>query len=1149
MIKQFYSALLFSQILIISLYHCLSAGNQVEQKDALSALWSFYRFNFIENGRVISHDEKGVTTSEGQSYAMLRSVWIDDHATFDSVWEWTKGNLKRNGDKLFAWKYNNGRVLDFNSATDADVDIALALILASRRYSDEKYAQQARRLLKDIWEKEILEVHGKYYVTAGNWAPRDRFSTIHVAYLAPYAYETFSEFDKDHPWLELVTSSYEILNWIYFDMKLSLPPEIIYVDKRTGSFLLSRPKYKDTPRFSYDAFPIFWRVAVDYRWYGRKEEKLRKAMISFFQEEWKNNGKKFYDTYSLDGEKGSEFEGLPLYSTVQALAVVEDSRLAEEIKSKKLDNLWKAALAGEETPYYFHNWIWFGRAFELKMVRSFTEFFDFLSPIEFRDFSSNFPWALVIAALALYFLLQFEKLKYRKLLKIIFLSVGFFICIRYLVWRITSTLNFLEPAGPFISILLWIAEVYCFTTVLTLFVQVGIDPKNRRKPASAPGFQPSVDIFIPIYSESPEILEKTVLAALNINYPNKKVHICDDSHKEEVVQLAARMGVNYIKGPKKHAKAGNLNNAFTKTDGELLVVFDTDHVPVKTFLSETVPYFCNPKVGILQTPHHFVNSDIFQRAFGKDHEIPDESAMFNHGVLGARDNWGGAYFVGSGAVFRRAAIEQIGGFKLLSITEDIHTSQHIQSHGWKSVFVNKDLLSGLSAENLSSYIVQRRRWMLGSLQIFLKDNPLLMKGLPLRHKLGYFSSLYYFFYPVPKVVFWITPLFFLIFHWHPIFSDVTILLAYLVPYMLILPLVNSSLLPKWPRMFWGEAYENLISFQMFRSMFDLFLPKNLGFKVTPKGIKSDKRIFDFRSSKATIIAALISVFAILKGIIEFNYFGIERDAYFFNIGWALYNLLLLSSSLLVAWERPQRRSEERVRKPFKCRISGDEKFFTTSTVDLSVDGFSVQMPLDQKCPRSVVVEFDESIRVEAQMVYCEKIYRKSCRCGYKFVNMNKELKDKLFLMIFAAPSTWENAHDNRPKRSITMAYHYLTGMIKCFFPQRNSRRLSYRKLVMSPVTVILDNSEVQFLLADRSEDGIGLLFYSKKKPEAQVWEIQEKGGKKAVKHIYTKKILPNVWRTGLVHIKEDQPGEKPSQQALWETGFFSDCADFSNRMM
>lgn len=387
---------------------------------------------------------------------------------------------------------------------------------------------------------------------------------------------------------------------------------------------------------------------------------------------------------------------------------------------------------------------------------------------------------------------------------------------------------------------------------MLLLVQVGLRSHHRafNLPNAPADFSPSVDIFIPVYSESCSILEKTLIGACAVEYPRKRICVLDDGHRDEVAPLAESFGAAYLRGPRKHAKAGNLNHALTRTDGELVVVFDTDHIPVTTFLAETVPYFADPRIGFVQTPHHFYNQAIFQRAFVVSRRIPNEQDLFNHGIQGRRRHWNGAFFVGSGAVFRRSAIMGVNGFNLLSITEDIHTSQPLHAAGWRSVFVDKDLAVGLTAEKLSSHLVQRRRWMLGCLQIFFRDNPLLRCGLTLRQRLGYFASLYYFFFPAARVVFWITPLYYLLFHLHPIFSDVSVLVAHLLPFMVFLPLISYTLLPEWPRLLWASVYEAAVSFPLFRSMFDLFLPKRLSFKVTPKGVLSDRRAFDWRSSAA-----------------------------------------------------------------------------------------------------------------------------------------------------------------------------------------------------------------------------------------------------------------------------------------------------------
>src|SRR5262249_26980407 len=111
-----------------------SQNTYLQHVDELYALWGFYKYAYLEDGHVVSLDEEGITTSEGQGYALLRAVWSDDPAIFQQVWSWTQQNLQVRSDKLFAWKWKD-QVLDLHSASDADTDIALALLLASRRFS------------------------------------------------------------------------------------------------------------------------------------------------------------------------------------------------------------------------------------------------------------------------------------------------------------------------------------------------------------------------------------------------------------------------------------------------------------------------------------------------------------------------------------------------------------------------------------------------------------------------------------------------------------------------------------------------------------------------------------------------------------------------------------------------------------------------------------------------------------------------------------------------------------------------------------------------------------------------------------------------------------------------------------------------------
>lgn len=1089
-----------------------SSDRYIHQLDDLSALWSFYKQKYIVNGRVVSWDEQGVTTSEGQGYAMLRAVWSGDRITFDRTWAWTKEHLQIRDDKLFAWKWKE-KVLSTNSATDADTDIALALILAARRFDHPAYEQEALTILTSIWDLELLHVGSHEYVTAGSWALYEDHPVIHVAYLAPYAYEIFAAVDPHHRWNQVIDDAYAILHWLYGQEHVALPPEIIYWDRTNSQLTLHHPKTGASSEFSYDAFPLFWRVALDAHWFGRAESSLRQTMLAFFEREWRTHGR-ILDRYSLEGRPRSSVEGLPLYATVYALALTEQPDFARLLSERKLTGLQRNALAGKATPYYLHNWLWFSQATALQQTRHYDEFLGFLRPFDFTGFSTHFPWELFAVALILFFVARWHPV-----LKVAFLLCAFTLCVRYLSWRLLNTLNVIEPGGLAISLSLWVAECYAFSTVVLLLIQVGL---GRRRPALRPpstpgGFSPSVDIFIPIYSESCVILENTLVGACAMVYEQKRIYVLDDSHREDVAQLAVRYGAAYIKGPRQHAKAGNLNHALRQTTGELIVVFDTDHIPVATFLQETVPFFAEPRLGFVQTPHHFYNQDIFQRALHTSSRIPNEQDMFNHAIQGGRQNWHGSFFVGSGAVFRRSAIAELNGFKLMSITEDIHTSQHLHARGWTSVFVDKDLAVGLTAENVASYLVQRRRWMLGCLQIFFKDNPLLCRGLSLRHRLGYFASLYYFFFPAARVIFWITPLYFLFFHLHPIFSDVSVLVAYLLPFLVLLPLISSVLLPGWPRLLWSTVYESTVCFPLFRSMFDLVLPKRLGFKVTPKGLVTHRRSFDRRSSASLLIATAVTLAAMAKGLWEFWYFGIEKDAYFFNLSWAGINLVGLLAGLLMAWERPQRRAEERIRKVIPIRLQGENYSFAGKTRDVSLTGLSLQTTHTEPIPPVVTVTFQTMppFTCQARVVYHERLAGSRDQCGLAFIDPGEALRRQMLLTIFADPSTWATAHETRIRSNFVMAVHLLAGLVKSLLPLRHRRRRIPRRNVFQFAKVQIGDLRRTVIIRDDSMRGIGILVVGQPLPEHPQWTLLGQAGCPATYVVrYRTRLVPGIWRYG-----------------------------------
>ncbi|MBA2451252.1 MAG: glycosyltransferase, partial [Chloroflexi bacterium] len=222
----------------------------------------------------------------------------------------------------------------------------------------------------------------------------------------------------------------------------------------------------------------------------------------------------------------------------------------------------------------------------------------------------------------------------------------------------------------------------------------------------------------------------------------RQVFILDDGNRRRVKAMARRLGVRYYgRTTNEHAKAGNMNNGLEHSRAEFVITLDADHIPLPHFLERTLGYFDDPKVAFVQTPQMFYNRECFlyRRAGGS---WWSEQGMFYSVIQPAKNRWNAAFFVGTSAVVRRAALDSVGGFATGTATEDIHTSLRLHARGWKSVFVNEPLAYGLEAENLKEFYRQRRRWAAGSLGLLLRspDSPLWARGLTLGQRLNYLSA-------------------------------------------------------------------------------------------------------------------------------------------------------------------------------------------------------------------------------------------------------------------------------------------------------------------------------------------------------------------------------------------------------------------------
>nr|MBA2817619.1 UDP-forming cellulose synthase catalytic subunit [Candidatus Pantoea persica] len=327
------------------------------------------------------------------------------------------------------------------------------------------------------------------------------------------------------------------------------------------------------------------------------------------------------------------------------------------------------------------------------------------------------------------------------------------------------------------GLLLVAAETYAWVVLVLDYFQT-LWPLNRQ-PVSMPiplDQCPSVDLLVPTYNEPLSVVKPTIYAALGIDWPKEKlnVYLLDDGSREEFREFAASVGVNYVVRPThEHARAGNINHALrTRCRSDFVSIFDCDHVPTRAFLQMTIGWFIkDTKLEMMQTPHHFFSLDPFERNLGCFRRTPNESSLFYGLVQDGNDTWDAAFFCGSCAVLHRTALDEIGGISVETVTEDAHTSLRLHRRGCTSAYILIPQVAGLATESLSAHIGQRILWARGMVQIFRLDNPLFGEGLKWAQRLCYANAMLHFLSGIPRLIFLLAPLAFLLCHAYIIYAS------------------------------------------------------------------------------------------------------------------------------------------------------------------------------------------------------------------------------------------------------------------------------------------------------------------------------------------------------------------------------------------
>lgn len=567
------------------------------------------------------------------------------------------------------------------------------------------------------------------------------------------------------------------------------------------------------------------------------------------------------------------------------------------------------------------------------------------------------------------------------------------ITLRYLWWRTFHSLPLDgDPASMIVGLILYAAELQAaFAFFLGSFIYLYPFRRDPEPVDLKQDYLPTVDILVPTYNEPVELLRTTLLACKNIRYPEDKVNIylLDDGgtvqrrqdknpskaataelRHQRFKALCEEVGVNYLTRERnEYAKAGNINAALEQVNGELIVIFDCDHVPTVEFLENTVkPFADDEKLWLVQTPHFLINDDPVERNVGNRDDMPSESELFYTLAMRGLDFWNAAFFCGSGAVIRRKHLDEIGGIATQTVTEDIETSIELHRRGYNSIYFHKPMLAGLQPETFTGFLTQRLRWAHGMIQVFMLKNPLVIRGLSIWQRLCYLNMTTFWFFSIMRLVFLLAPAAYLVFDIRLYDAPVNDILIYAVPQAVAYVVYFNVMFGRLRWFLVSDMYEVLQSLFAIRTVITvIFHPKRGEFAVTPKDENIKK---DFVSPVARAFYVLLGILAVafVAGIIRV--LGLDGEpAKGLDIVvtfWAGLSFLLVLGSVGVLSEKKQVRKTTRFSVDLEAKLSCDGQLFEGRAVDLSAHGICLHIESEHN------FRLGEVVHVQ---VYCDALER------------------------------------------------------------------------------------------------------------------------------------------------------------------------------
>jgi len=619
--------------------------------------------------------------------------------------------------------------------------------------------------------------------------------------------------------------------------------------------------------------------------------------------------------------------------------------------------------------------------------------------------------------------------------------------VRYVLWRVFSTLNVADPLNGVFSLGLFFLELLMLISgTIGLFLMLNV--KERRREADQKAsvvidgtFTPSVDIFIPTYNEPIFILRRTIIGCQALDYTYKTIYLLDDTHREEIKKLAEELGCKYLtRADNNHAKAGNLNNALHHTDGELIVVFDADFIPTKNFLSRTVGFFIDEQVALVQTPQSFYNADPIARNLGLENIVTSEEEVFYRQIQPIRDGADSVICAGTSFIVRRTALQATGGFVTDSLSEDYFTGIRLSALGYRLIYLDEKLSAGLAAENIAAHATQRLRWARGTLQaFFIESNPLTIKGLRPLQRLAHLEGLLHWFSSISRVGFLLIPLAYSFLGVIPVRATTLELLYFFLPYYLVQLTVFGWLNLRSRSALLSDIYSLVLCFPLAVTVIQVMLnPFSQGFKVTPKGTASDRFSFNWNLALPLIIIFIATAVSLWRNLGMCAIKGtwattvspeVAQQIKGIGLGWlwSAYNLILLGVALLILLDVPKPDLYEwfNLRRVVQLQV-GEQKFWGVTTA-ISEIGAEIALTqagtLDTSLPVTMAI-VEEQLILPAQLVQTSfKDEFHTVRVTFEQVNLSQHRR--LIEMLFCRPGQWKRQDTPGEFKSLLLLFRIL----------------------------------------------------------------------------------------------------------------------------